>query len=146
MVLKRNDSDQTVIENKNNPSPTITNKSSYVFQKRTSTLLKTLEVVNSTVNVSLYDNGEIDGDSVSVFYNNELLGRNQRLSEKAISFTLHVPDDGKINELVMYAENLGKYPPNTALMVVTDGTNRYEVRITSDLKMSGTIRFVKKKN
>lgn len=146
IVLKRNDSNQTVIENKNNTTPAIVNKSSYVFEKRTNSLLKTIEVFNNTVKVMLFDNGEIDGDSVSVFYNNELLASHQRLSEKAISFTLNVPDDGKVNELVMYAENLGRYPPNTALMVVTDGSNRYEVRITSDLKMSGTIRFVKKKN
>jgi hypothetical protein len=44
----------------------------------------------------------------------------------------------------MYADNLGAIPPNTALMVVTDGDSRYEVRISSDLKKSGTIRFVHK--
>ena len=44
----------------------------------------------------------------------------------------------------MYAENLGEIPPNTALMVVTDGKNRYEVRIASDLEKSGAIRFVHK--
>jgi hypothetical protein len=42
----------------------------------------------------------------------------------------------------MYAENLGEIPPNTALMVVNDGEKRYEVRISSDLKNSGTIHFV----
>ena len=35
-------------------------------------------------------------------------------------------------------------PAYTALMVVTDGPNRYEVRITSDLEKSGVIRFVHK--
>ena len=49
-----------------------------------------------------------------------------------------------VNELIMYADNLGEIPPNTALMIVTDGDNRYEVRITSDLQKSGTIRFVRK--
>ena len=44
----------------------------------------------------------------------------------------------------MYADNLGSIPPNTALMVVTDGGNRYEVRISSDLQKSGLIRFVHK--
>ena len=54
-------------------------------------------------------------------------------------------DDKKdVNELVMYAENLGSIPPNTALMVVTDGSNRYEVRIASDLEKSGVIRFIHK--
>jgi hypothetical protein len=51
----------------------------------------------------------------------------------------------EINELVMYADNLGTIPPNTALMIVTDGNKRYEVRVTSDLKKSGTIRFVRNK-
>jgi hypothetical protein len=44
----------------------------------------------------------------------------------------------------MYADNLGSIPPNTALMVVTDGNNRYEVRISSDLEKSGVIRFIHK--
>ncbi len=44
----------------------------------------------------------------------------------------------------MYAENLGTIPPNTALMVVNDGDNRYEVRISSDLQKSGVIRFMHK--
>ena len=44
----------------------------------------------------------------------------------------------------MYAENLGTIPPNTALMVITDGHHRYEVRITSDLEKSGVIRFMQK--
>lgn len=146
IVLKRNEANHSVIENTTKTEPSIINKSSFVFEKRSSSLIKTLEVFNNTVQVMLYDNGEIDGDSVSVFYNNKLLASHQRLTDKAIIFTLEVPDDGKENELVMYAENLGTYPPNTALMIVTDGTHRYEVRITSDLKKSGTIRFVKKKN
>lgn len=116
------------------------------FEKRNNTLLKTLEVDNETVKVELYDNGEIDGDSISLYYNNTLLLGKKRLSDKAITLTLPVNDNNNVNELVMFAENLGTIPPNTALMIVTDGTKRYEVRITSDLQKSGTIRFVHKKN
>ena len=53
-------------------------------------------------------------------------------------------DKKDVNELVMYADNLGSIPPNTALMVVTDGDSRYEVRISSDLQRSGVIRFIHK--
>jgi len=114
------------------------------FEKRNSTILKTIEVENQTVKVDLYDNGEIDGDSVSLFYNGKLLLSRKRLSDKPITLFLSVDDDNTVNELDMYAENLGTIPPNTALMVVTDGPNRYEVRITSDLKKTGAIRFVHK--
>jgi hypothetical protein len=113
------------------------------FEKRNNTVLKTIEVVNKTVKVDLYDNGEIDGDSVSLFYNGKLLLSNKKLSEKPITFNLSVEDDD-VNELIMYADNLGTIPPNTALMVVTDGPKRYEVRITSDLQKSGVINFIHK--
>jgi len=41
----------------------------------------------------------------------------------------------------LYADNLGSIPPNTALMIITDGTNRYEVRLSADLKNNAAIRF-----
>jgi hypothetical protein len=112
------------------------------FEKRKTDLLKTIQIENETFKVDLYDNGEVDGDSVSVFYNGKLILSHKRLSEKPISLTLDATTDNAVNELTMYAENLGEIPPNTALMVVTDGEKRYEVRISSDYKNSGTIHFV----
>lgn len=115
------------------------------FERRNNTVLETVSVENPVVKIELYDNGEVDGDSVSLFYNGKVLLAHKRLSEKAISLNITVDDDG-VNELVMYADNLGSIPPNTALMIVRDGNKRYEVRITSDLKKSGTIRFVHKQS
>ena len=114
------------------------------FEKRNNTIIKTIQVENATVKIDLYDNGEIDGDSISLFYNGKLLLSHKRLSDKAITLNVNVENDKSINELVMYAENLGSIPPNTALMIVYDGPNRYEVRITSDLQKSGAIHFVHK--
>ncbi len=114
------------------------------FEKRNNTLIKTIELENETFRVDLYDNGDIDGDSISLFFNGKLLLSHKRLSDKAISLSLNTDETRDVNELVMYAENLGEIPPNTALMVVTDGKNRYEVRISSDLEKSGAIRFVHK--
>jgi hypothetical protein len=113
------------------------------FEKRSTDLIKTIEIDNSTFKIDLYDNGDIDGDSISVFYNGKLLLSHKRLSDKPITLTLDAPV-GKEMELTMYADNLGIIPPNTALMVITDGDKRYEVRIASDLKKSGTIRFRQK--
>ena len=113
------------------------------FEKRTNEIIKTIAIEHSTFTVDLYDNGEIDGDSVSLFFNNKLLLSHKRLTEKPISITLEVSPDHEMSELTMYAENLGRFPPNTALMVVMDGEKRFEVRIASDLKKSGTIRFVR---
>lgn len=114
------------------------------FEKRNNNLIKTIEIENETFRVDLYDNGDIDGDTISLFFNGKLLLSHKRLSDRAITLNLNVEDSKDVNELVMYADNLGSIPPNTALMVVTDGGNRYEVRISSDLQKSGVIRFVHK--
>ena len=124
--------------------PVITKTPDAVYKKRNSELIKTIEIDNASFTVDLYDNGEIDGDSVSLFFNGNLLLSHKRLSDKALRLKLEVDKDKELNELIMYAENLGTIPPNTALMVVNDGDNRYEVRISSDLQKSGVIRFMHK--
>jgi type IV secretory pathway VirB9-like protein len=43
---------------------------------------------------------------------------------------------------MMYADNLGRIPPNTALMVVTAGKNRYELRVISSEQKSAVVKFV----
>ncbi len=110
--------------------------------RRESTLLRTIVTSAAQVKIDIYDNGEVDGDSVSIYFNKKLILDRKMLSEKPISLTLNI-EPGQENDVVMYAENLGTIPPNTALMVVTDGTKRYEVRITSDLQKSGALRFIK---
>lgn len=116
------------------------------LEKRKNKVLKTIEVETDIINIDLYDNGEVDGDSISLFYNNKLLLSNKKLTTKAIHLSLDIDNQSDVSELVMFAENLGSIPPNTALMIVTDGPNRYEVRITSDLEKSGVIRFIHKPN
>ena len=85
------------------------------LESRKNTILKTIEVESKIIKVSLYDNGEIDGDSISLFFNGKLLLTNKKLTDKSISLTLPIDDENAINELVMYAENLGLIAPNTAL-------------------------------
>ena len=97
------------------------------------------------VKVDIYDDGEIDNDIVSVYFNKNLVVANKSLTDKAYSFTVDLVE-GKTNELVLFANNLGSIPPNTALMIITDGTNRYEVRLSADLKSNASIRFELKSN
>jgi len=112
------------------------------YEKRTNIILQTIEIEHTSFTVDLYDNGAIDGDSISLFYNDKVIIFHKRLSEKAISITLTIDPDQKVNDLTMYAENLGEIPPNTALLVITDGKKRYEVNVSSDLTTSGSVRFV----
>jgi hypothetical protein len=46
----------------------------------------------------------------------------------------------------MYAETLGTLPPNTGLLIVYDGSDRYEIRFSGDMQKSAAIVFRRKKN
>ncbi len=116
------------------------------FKSRRKDIIKTIPISNETFKIDFYDNGEIDGDSISVFYNGKVVLSHQRLSDKPISLTLPLEDETGDNVVTMYAENLGTIPPNTALMIVNDGDKRYEVRITSDTEKSGSVVFVHDKS
>ncbi len=110
------------------------------LEKRTNELVKQISVDHDSVTVNLYDNGEIDGDSVTLIYNSNIITTHQRLTDKPITFVLKV-EAGSSNELVMYAENLGSIPPNTALMIITDGIKRYELNVSSNKNRNGVVAF-----
>lgn len=113
-----------------------------LFEPRRKDIIKTIPIYQPTFKVDFYDNGEIDGDSITVFYNGKIVLLHKMLTTKAISLTLALDENVRENIITMYADNLGSIPPNTALMIVTDGDKRYEVRITSDTEKSGSVVFV----
>ena len=112
------------------------------FEPRRKDIIKTIPIYQPTFKVDFYDNGEIDGDSITVFYNGKIILSHKMLTTKAISLTLALDENVRENIVTMYADNLGTIPPNTALMIVTDGDKRYEVRIESDTEKSGSVVFV----
>lgn len=98
---------------------------------RSNPVVKEIEITATEMLINLYDNGEIDGDTVSVYHNNELIVTHAGLSEKAISFHITIDEQHPHHELVMVADNLGSIPPNTSLMVITAMDKRYEIFISS---------------
>jgi len=114
------------------------------FKEREKVVAEELTVETDSIKVDFYDNGEIDGDSISVFLNDKLIAFNRILSTRSVHFDIPLDSTKEINEITMFADNLGAIPPNTALMIVNDGKKRYEVRLTSNLEKSATIRIKKK--
>lgn len=96
--------------------------------------------------LTLYDNGEVDGDTVTVLMNGSVLFSKAGLDIKPNSKTLYITPSMDSVKLVMYAESLGEIPPNTGLLIVNDGNKRYEVRFSADLKTNAAIVLRRKKN
>ena len=115
-----------------------------VLKTRENKLAQSLIVTDPHVVVKLYDNGEIDDDTISVFLNQKLILSHKRLSASPIKLNFSM-EDGDDQELTMVAENLGRIPPNTSLMIVEAGDQRFEVRITSSEQKNAVVRFKYKK-
>jgi N-acetylmuramoyl-L-alanine amidase len=115
------------------------------FEARPTKDIKTIEVKNSKIEVDIYDDGEVDNDIVSVYFNKKLLVDKKSLTTNPHVITLTI-EPGKPNELLLFAENLGTIPPNTALMIITDGKTRHEVRLSADLKNNALVKFELKNN
>ncbi len=112
-----------------------------IFRKRDNDLVKTITTTAKEFKIELYDNGEIDGDRISVYHNNELIVSNKMLTDKPISFTIKADEDSPVHEFVMVAENLGSIPPNTSLMIITAGDKRYELFVTSTEQKNAVVRI-----
>ena len=98
---------------------------------RENPIVKRIETGSGEITIDLYDNGEIDGDTVSIYHNNELIVSRAGLSDKPIHFSLQVDTIQPHHELVMVANNLGSIPPNTSVMIITVNNKRFEVYISS---------------
>lgn len=102
-----------------------------VLALRANPVVKRIETEAGEIRLDLYDNGEIDGDTVSIYHNNALVVSRAVLGRKPVSLRIAVDAARPHHELVLVAENLGSIPPNTSLMTVTTATGRYEVFISS---------------
>lgn len=102
-----------------------------VLTTRENPLVKRLETEAGEIRIDLYDNGEIDGDTVSVYHNNVRVVEKAGLSQKPVSFRIAVDAAHPHHELIMVAENLGSIPPNTSLLILTTPARRYEIFISS---------------
>jgi hypothetical protein len=102
-----------------------------------------IPVAGDSIELRFYDNAEVDGDSISLFLNNQMLFEHIRLTEKAYTIKIPVTAFADTAELVMVAENLGSIPPNTSYMVALSGGQRYEARLASTENSSAYIRLRK---
>jgi hypothetical protein len=113
-----------------------------ILKTRENELAKTIVVNTNEVTIKLYDNGEIDDDTISVYVDKQLVLSHKRLSTVPIIWKLDMDEkDNSEHEVVMVAENLGRIPPNTSLMIITSGDKRYQVQITSTEQKNAVVKF-----
>ena len=114
--------------------------SSEELAKRKIETIRTVDFKSDSITLTLYDNGVVDGDTVSIIMNGKVIMPNEGLSTKAITKTIYItPDMGDSLQLIMYAENLGSIAPNTGLLIIKDGEESYQIRFSGDLQKNSAI-------
>ena len=99
-------------------------------------------VDTGTIRLDFYDNATIDGDSITVLVNKSVVVSHQLLSARPITTYVTVNLGNTFFEIEMVADNLGTIPPNTALLIITAGTKKYQLFLTSTKTKSAMIRIV----
>lgn len=113
--------------------------------QRKNELVKEIKVDTGTIRLDFYDNGIIDGDTISVYVNNIPVVSNRMLTAKPITAYVKIDLNRTEQEVIMVGENLGSIPPNTALMIVTAGDKRYQLYLVSDEQKNAMVRFIYEK-
>jgi hypothetical protein len=93
-----------------------------------------IKVDTGTIQLDFYDNAQVDGDSITVLVDKQVVLTHQRLSGKPVTTYIKVDLNNTFHEIEMIAENLGSIPPNTAILIIKKKSAR--VRIVYDEEMS----------
>lgn len=110
------------------------------FYTRQTDLIKEIIIDENEIDIMLFDNGIIDGDSISLLDNDKIIFENKMLTTTPLKY--HLSNEGVENhDLLFYANNLGTIPPNTGLMVITSKSKRIEINFSSDYIKSSIIRI-----
>ncbi len=123
------------------------NESKFVpdsFLNTALTIPKIIDVRHKNIKIQISDYEKIDGDIVSVFLNREKIIDKIVLKKRSIDRTVKLSQQVQINELVVYAHNLGNISPNTCMMLVDDGITQQKIFIESSLQKSALlyIRYI----
>jgi hypothetical protein len=113
------------------------------FASRKKIFIKDIPLGGDSIELRFYDNGEIDGDSISLFLNDQMIFTHLLLTGQAHVIKLAVSELKEKNELTMVAENLGRIPPNTSYMEALVGEQRYSTYLASNEGSSAMIRLIK---
>ncbi len=138
---------KSVVNERPKTGPDITRKqkpdfeTTDVLKTRENPVIRSMTLPASTIHLQVYDNGQIDGDTVSIYHNAELIINHKGISDKPLEFEIVLDKKQSHHEITMVADNLGSIPPNTSLMVITAGKKRFEVFISSSEKKNAKIVF-----
>ncbi|AWX45646.1 hypothetical protein HME9304_02673 [Flagellimonas maritima] len=99
----------------------------------------TIFVKNDEVELIVWDSGKVDGDIISVDYNNTSILKRYSINKEKRNVKLSV-EENMDNIITVKAENLGEISPNTAKIMIKDGDR--VIDLLSNLKKSEETKVI----
>ena len=99
-----------------------------------------LSLSGHKVVLKVWDDQVVDGDIISLYVNDREVLANYSIVEKQHTVEFDAAGMDKCY-VFLHAHNLGKIPPNTVTMTVSDGTNLHRIQLRSDLKGSASVEL-----
>lgn len=99
--------------------------------------IDTITLDQCECSLRIWDNNVEDGDKLSLKLNSEWILTNHVLKKEPHEMKLYLT--GFHNNLVIYAQDLGANPPNTATIEFYDGKNRVDKQLNADFKRSDAL-------
>jgi len=104
------------------------------FIQRENKTVETFSTKSKNLKLKLFDNGEIDGDIISVMVNDEYVLTEHLLSKEPIKLKLRLKTG--VNRVIIMAHNEGDVPPNTMACELVSGSIRKSLTLSASLKSS----------
>ncbi|MDW7693389.1 hypothetical protein R9C00_01420 [Flammeovirgaceae bacterium SG7u.111] len=101
------------------------------------------KVEAAKVTIKVWDLKEVDGDVISLKFNDQWVLKDYMLRKrkKKIKLKFRLGEDNKI---IFFAHTLGDEPPNTAAIMIKSGKRKRTLNIRSDLNYCGAIQLTTK--
>lgn len=100
-----------------------------------------LSFAGSHLTLKIFDEGKEDGDVISLLYNNQWILKNYRLKNEPRTIKVQASPLRLNNFLICYANSMGKQPPCTTAVIISDGKKEKKVILNSDLENCDIVYF-----
>ncbi len=100
-----------------------------------------VKVKTRTIKVKIWDSQIEDGDIISIYIDDKKVVDKLYLRIKPTEYTFELPP-GNEHYLTVYADNFGKSEPNTATVIIFDGTKEQVIDLVAGRKKQESVKII----
>lgn len=98
-----------------------------------------INVNSRIITLEIKDYMRQDNDTISIYYNRKLLINRLGIKKQSFIYPIRLERESGLNEIILFANNLGEVPPNTSQLIIRDGKSAQKINIESTKQTSAVI-------